>query len=93
MVDHDELIEFASIPAPTGAERRRIDWLGDRLEGLPGDRAVDAAGNLVWRFGADRPQLLVMAHVDTVFGPDVALEIRRDGGELVGPGIGDNAPR
>ncbi len=91
MVDADELIEFASIPAPTGAERLRIDWLADRLQGVPGDRAVDEAGNLVWRFGPDRPQLLVMAHVDTVFGPDVALDIRRDGGDLVGPGVGDNA--
>ena len=91
MVDDDELIEFASIPAPTGAERQRIDWLAERLQGFPGDRAVDDAGNLVWRFGADRPQLLVMAHVDTVFGPDVVLEIRRDGGDLVGPGVGDNA--
>ncbi len=45
----------------------------------------------MWRFGADRPRLLVMAHVDTVFGSDVALEIRRDGGDLVGPGVGDNA--
>ncbi len=91
MVDHDELIEFASIPAPTGAEQQRIDWLVDRLQGVPGEREVDAAGNLVCRFGGDRPQLLVMAHVDTVFGPEVALEIRRDGGELVGPGVGDNA--
>lgn len=91
MVDHDELIEFASIPAPTDDERQRIDWLADRLEGVPGEREVDAAGNLVWRFGADRPRLLVMAHVDTVFGPDAVLDIRRDGGDLVGPGVGDNA--
>lgn len=91
MVDDDELIEFASIPAPTGAEQERIDWLADRLEGALGEREVDGAGNLVWRFGAERPQLLVMAHVDTVFGPEVAVEIRREGGDLVGPGVGDNA--
>ena len=45
----------------------------------------------MWRFGADRPRLLVLAHVDTVFADGVALEFRREGGELVGPGIGDNA--
>lgn len=91
MVDDDELIEFASIAAPTGAERARIGWLEARLEGFPGERAVDATGNLVWRFGADRPRLLVMAHVDTVFSDGTPLEISRDGGDLVGPGVGDNA--
>ena len=65
MVDDDELIEFASIPAPTGSEAARIDWLVQRLDGFPGERAVDATGNLVWRFGSERPRLLVMAHVDT----------------------------
>ncbi len=91
MVDDEELIEFASIPAPTGAEEARTGWLMERLEGVPGERSIDAAGNLVWRFGADRPRLLVLAHVDTVFAEGVPLEFRREGGELVGPGIGDNA--
>ncbi len=91
MVDDDELIEFASIPAPTGAEEARIAWLMQRLEGVPGERHVDSTGNLVWRFGPERPRLLVLAHVDTVFAAGYPLEIRRDGGDLTGPGVGDNA--
>ena len=91
MVDDDELIEFASIAAPTGDEGARTEWLVARLEGLPGERTVDATGNLVWRFGPDRPRLLVMAHLDTVFREGVDLQIRREAGELVGPGVGDNA--
>jgi acetylornithine deacetylase/succinyl-diaminopimelate desuccinylase-like protein len=91
MVDDEELIEFASIAGPTGAERARIGWLRARLEGFPGERVVDATGNLLWRFGPDRPRLLVMAHLDTVFGDGIALEIRREAGQLVGPGVGDNA--
>jgi acetylornithine deacetylase/succinyl-diaminopimelate desuccinylase-like protein len=91
VVRPDELATFVAIPAPTGAEERRRHWLERRLEPLPGERAADAAGNLVWRFGPRRPRLLVMAHMDTVFAADTPLDVRRDGDELIGPGVGDNA--
>jgi acetylornithine deacetylase/succinyl-diaminopimelate desuccinylase-like protein len=91
LVRPDELAELAAIPAPTGAEGRRRAWLERRLAGLPGERAVDAAGNLIWRFGPGRPRLLVMAHMDTVFAEGTPLENHRDGDDLVGPGVGDNA--
>jgi acetylornithine deacetylase/succinyl-diaminopimelate desuccinylase-like protein len=87
----DEIIEFAAIPAPTFAEESRLAWIEHRLAGLPGDRSRDVAGNLVWRWGSGRRHVLVMAHVDTVFPMTTSLEIERRGGELVGPGVGDNA--
>jgi acetylornithine deacetylase/succinyl-diaminopimelate desuccinylase-like protein len=86
-----ELAAFASTPAPTGAEAARREWLERRLASAPGERATDEVGNLVWRFGSDRPRLLVLAHIDTVFAADTPLDIRIDGDELVGPGVGDNA--
>ena len=44
-----------------------------------------------WRFGSGAPGLLVMAHVDTVFPADTPIAIERDGEELRGAGVGDNA--
>ena len=86
-----DLIQLAAIPAPTGNEGARIAWLEQRLAGAPGSRARDDVGNLVWRLGNGRPALAVLAHVDTVFGEDVAHEPVEREGWLHGPGIGDNA--
>lgn len=87
----DELAAFASVPAPTGAEHARIAWLERRLAGLPGQRARDAAGNLVWRSSDESPPVLLLAHVDTVFAAGTPLAIAREGDWLTGPGVGDNA--
>ncbi len=91
MIDVAELAAFAAVPAPTGAEEPRLAWLQERLGGAPGVRHRDAAGNLVWSFAEGRPELLLMAHVDTVFDADTELRFERDGDFLVGPGVGDNA--
>jgi tripeptide aminopeptidase len=91
VIDADELAAFAAIPAPTGAEDARLAWLEQRLSGAPGHRYRDSAGNLVWRFGDGPPELLVMAHVDTVFAAETSLVFTREGDWLVGPGVGDNA--
>lgn len=87
----EELAAFAATPAPTGAEAARRKWLERRLAPLLGELTTDEVGNLVWRFGTARPRLLVLAHIDTVFAADTVLDIRLDGDELVGPGVGDNA--
>ena len=50
----DSLAAFAAIPAPTGAEGARREWLERRLRRPPGERAADGVGNLIWRFGAQR---------------------------------------
>lgn len=91
MIDVDELARFAAIPAPTGAEEARLQWLERRLSHAPGTRRRDSAGNLIWSLGASPAQLLVMAHVDTVFDAETELRFTRDGDALVGPGVGDNA--
>jgi tripeptide aminopeptidase len=86
-------IAISQIAAPTGDERARADWVVARLRSLGlEDARIDSAGNVIaTRRGMDdaRP-VLVCAHLDTVFGHDVALTVRRDGPRLTGPGIGDN---
>ncbi len=93
MIDVEELAHFIAIPAPTGSEDARIAWLERRLSGLPGRAARDEVGNLIWRFdeGTGSPELLLMAHVDTVFHGIDAIDVSREGDELVGAGVGDNA--
>jgi acetylornithine deacetylase/succinyl-diaminopimelate desuccinylase-like protein len=87
----DDLIGLARVPAPTFDEGERIAWLQQRLAAAPGERAVDAAGNLIWRFASASPRVLLLAHVDTVFARDVAHEPVLEGERVRGPGIGDNA--
>jgi len=87
----DEIVELASIPAPTFAEERRLEWIERRLADAPGSRARDEAGNLLWRLGDGRPSVALLAHVDTVFPEDAPLAFGAEAGLLTGPGIGDNA--
>ena len=87
----EDVLALARIPAPTFDEEARIAWLEGRLAGAPGDRARDAAGNLVWTFGGGEPRLLLAVHVDTVFPARTPLDARREGDRLTGPGVGDNA--
>jgi tripeptide aminopeptidase len=87
----DDLIAIASIPAPTFAEGERIAWLEERLRTSSGTRWRDDAGNLIWSIGDCPPEILITAHLDTVFDAATPHEIFRDDGFLRGPGIGDNA--
>ena len=93
MIDVEELARFIAVPAPTGSEDARIAWLEQRLSGLPGRLARDEVGNLLWRFeeATGSPELLLMAHVDTVFHGVEEIDVAREGDELIGPGVGDNA--
>lgn len=93
MVDNliEDLLAFAQIPGPTFAEKERIAWLETRLAGSPGVLRRDEAGNLIWAWGDGQPRVVLAAHVDTVFAEDTPLEVKREGADLVGPGVGDNA--
>jgi tripeptide aminopeptidase len=94
-VDRDAIVRdiraIATIPAPTFAEEARMEWLAERLAGMPGDLCRDGAGNLIWSWGEGPPTLLITAHVDTVFPASTPLVAAQRDGWLVGPGVGDNA--
>jgi tripeptide aminopeptidase len=91
---------LSAIPAPTGAEGRRAARVAElfRDVGLR-DVAIDEVGNVHgWVGGpgdtgkADGAAPVVLsAHLDTVFGPDVSVAVERRGQRLEGPGISDNA--
>lgn len=89
----DRTVTLASIPAPTGEEAARAElvsswWRADGFE----DVHRDVAGNVWARARSGTGAAVVLAaHLDTVFGRDVAHDVVRDGGTLRGPGVGDDA--
>jgi tripeptide aminopeptidase len=90
----DDQIALAEIPAPTGSEEHRARWMADRLRAARLDDVhSDAAGNVIGtrRGVRDDAPVVVCAHLDTVFGPEISTSVRRERGRLSAPGIGDNA--
>jgi tripeptide aminopeptidase len=85
--------ELSAIPAPTGAEGTRAARVAALLRDA-GARAIttDTVGNVRgWLGDPGTSPVIVSAHLDTVFGPEVTLDVARRGARLEGPGIADNA--
>ncbi|MEA2292167.1 MAG: tripeptide aminopeptidase, partial [Solirubrobacteraceae bacterium] len=78
---------ICEIPAPTGEEGRRAAWVAERLRETGLDVRVDAEGSVV----AGAGDVVVAAHLDTVFAGLEAIAVRREGDVLHAPGIGDNS--
>lgn len=87
----EDIESLVAIPAPTFAEEPRLRWLEGRLANAPGRLARLPGGTLVWSWGEGAADLVLTAHVDTVFPEGTQLGVMRDGDALVGPGVGDNA--
>ena len=90
----DDTLAISRVPAPTGHEQGRALLVRDLFRRDDPGRLVyvDRAGNVVTRIPGRRRDrsLLVAAHLDTVFGPDVPHTPALVGSRLDGPGIGDN---
>ena len=90
----EDQVAIARIPAPTGAESARAEWMARRLaaSGLR-DVRIDDAGNVIGMGGTPRGEapLVLCAHLDTVFESLAPVHVLRDGPRLTAPGIGDNA--
>jgi tripeptide aminopeptidase len=85
---------ICSVPAPPFGERERAEALRARLVecGL-GDAYLDAVGNCVAlrRGRAERPLLVLSAHLDTVFPAGTDFNVKRDAsGRMFAPGIADD---
>lgn len=89
-----DAVSLCEVPAPTFMEAARAALARARGRALGlGEGVVDAVGNVVWELPGDPSlaTLVVTAHLDTVFGPEVLPRVRREGCVLAGPGIGDNS--
>jgi tripeptide aminopeptidase len=90
---------LSAIPAPTGAETQRAARAAElfREVGLR-DVIIDEVGNVHGWFRGDEGRtgdgaapVVLAAHLDTVFGPEIQVAVERRGERLEGPGISDNA--
>jgi tripeptide aminopeptidase len=89
----DEQIQLCEIPAPPFKEARRAEAVRQSFQslGLKNVR-IDRAGNVLGERGgtAAGPHLVFSAHLDTVFGEEVAIRLTRTGAVIKGPGISDD---
>jgi acetylornithine deacetylase/succinyl-diaminopimelate desuccinylase-like protein len=93
---------ICGVPAPTGSEAQRAQLVADSMRALGlADVRLDDVGNVVGRWGgaggaggaaqAAGGAVVIAAHLDTVFGPEVDLTVAHTGSRLAAPGISDNA--
>src|SRR5256886_6080003 len=86
--------ELSATPAPTGAEGARGARVAELFREIGLSHVgVDQAGNVCgWLAnGHGSAPVVLAAHLDTVFGPEVDVRVKRRGQRLEGPGISDNA--
>jgi acetylornithine deacetylase/succinyl-diaminopimelate desuccinylase-like protein len=89
----NDQVRLCEVPAPPFGERARATVVRDMLQasGLKNVR-FDRAGNVVGEHTGrqGRPNVVLAAHLDTVFPEGTKVKVRRAGAILRGPGIGDN---
>ncbi len=86
--------EIQQIPAPSFDEGERADFMEAlfRKIGLE-DVWQDDIHNVFAKYPtkSDLPGIVVSAHLDTVFPRETDLTLKKIGGRIIGPGIGDNS--
>jgi tripeptide aminopeptidase len=89
----DDQIRICEVEAPPFLEAKRGQFFAQILReaGLKNVR-IDAEGNVIGERPGTRarPNLVLSAHLDTVFPPGTNVKVRREGRVLHGPGIGDD---
>jgi tripeptide aminopeptidase len=89
----DDQIRLCEVEAPPFQEAKRGVMFAQMLRdaGVKGAH-IDAEGNVIGeRAGQQaRPNVVLSAHLDTVFPKGTDVKVRREGPVLRGPGIGDD---
>ncbi len=88
-----EWIRLTEIPSPSGEEQARAAYIRSEMTKLGlANIESDAIGN-IWatRKGTEPgPPVVFAVHMDTVFARTTPIAVKRDGGTLRAPGIGDD---
>ncbi|MBN1590565.1 MAG: hypothetical protein JW888_13710 [Pirellulales bacterium] len=88
------LVMISQIPAPTGEESDRVQFLLDRFtEAQLSDAASDEAGNAVGRLRGTSSErtIVLVSHLDTIVPSQEAHEVRVEADRIIAPAVGDNA--
>jgi tripeptide aminopeptidase len=88
-----EQARFCEIPAPPFHEEKRgLEFKRLFEEAGLVDVHIDKAGNVIGTRPGEkpRPNLVLAAHLDTVFPEGTKVKVTREGESMKGPGIGDD---
>ena len=88
-----DLIELTQIPAPPFKEEKRAARYAELLqEAGQVSVSIDDVGNVIaQRTGTRGMRVIALAaHLDTVFPEGTNVKVRREGNQLLAPGIGDD---
>ena len=89
----DEWIRLTEIPSPSGHETKRAAYMQGQFRdaGLEGVH-IDAFGNVIglWKGDPLGKNIIVTAHMDTVFQDVWEIKVKREANVLKAPGIGDD---
>ncbi|MFB6356210.1 MAG: M20/M25/M40 family metallo-hydrolase [bacterium] len=88
-----DIVNISQIPAPTGDEEERAEFMGDRFHELGVDKiGRDNAGNVIAQVKErDVPAICLVAHLDTVFDRSVDHTAYVDDRTIRGPSVGDDS--
>ena len=89
----DEWVRLVEIPAPSGKEQARAQYIRAEMEklGLAQIRVDDMFNVSGVRKGTGGgPTVVFAAHTDTVFPEGTPIHVRREGDTLTAPGVGDD---
>ena len=88
-----EWIRLAEIPAPSGHEGKRAEYIKKQFEAAGLDEVfIDDFGNVagIWKGTDQGKKIIFSAHMDTVFQGVWEIKIKREVNLLKAPGIGDD---
>lgn len=89
----DEWVHLVEIPAPSGKEQARAQYIRAEMEKLGlSDIRVDDMFNVsgVRKGTGGGPSVVFAAHTDTVFPEGTPIKVLREGDKFTAPGVGDD---
>ena len=87
----DEQVRITEIPAPPFHEGARAAYLKKLLAAAGLRVEIDGTGNVIGEYsGSSQDVVMLTAHLDTVFPAGTNVNVKREAGRLLAPGISDN---
>ena len=90
----NETIKVCEIPAPGFKEQKRANYVLSRMHEFSLDSHIDEVGNVIAYKKANcshKPNVMFVAHMDTVFPEGTDVKVKRKSHKLFAPGIRDNS--
>ncbi|HVA94484.1 MAG TPA: M20/M25/M40 family metallo-hydrolase [Candidatus Dormibacteraeota bacterium] len=87
----EQQIRITEIPAPPFHESVRAAYMKKALASVGLHVKTDATGDVIGEIPGSSPEIvMVTAHLDTVFPEGTDVHVKREGKQLLAPGISDN---